>query len=117
MSITHGVIFDSDGTVYLDDQLIPGARETIEGLRRDSHAIVFVSNKPLESRSHYAAKLTWLEVPSHPDHVFDSSLVLIHYLSRHMPGPRCLPSVSSSCWESWRLPAFGPAKIRIRLTW
>jgi NagD protein len=86
MSRTHGVIFDLDGTVYLDDRLIPGARETIEGLRRDSYAIVFVSNKPLESRSHYAAKLTRLGVPTHPDDVINSSLVLIHYLSCHMPG-------------------------------
>jgi NagD protein len=81
-----GIIFDLDGTVYLDNQLIPGARETIEALRRDSHSIVFVSNKPLESRSNYAAKLTRLGIPTQPDDVINSSLVLVRYLRREMPG-------------------------------
>jgi arabinose operon protein AraL len=82
----HGVIFDLDGTVYRGDQLIPGARETIEWLRERSRPIVFVSNKPLQSRADYAAKLTRLDVPTHPDQVIHSPLVLSRYLSREMPG-------------------------------
>ena len=81
-----GIIFDLDGTVYLGDRLIPGARETIEWLRRHEHPIVFVSNKPLQSRADYAAKLSRLGVPTHPDEVINSSLVLVRYLSREMPG-------------------------------
>jgi NagD protein len=48
--------------------------------------MVFVSNKPLQSRADYAAKLTRLGVPTHPDDVINSSLVLTRYLSRQMPG-------------------------------
>lgn len=81
-----GVIFDLDGTVYLGDHLLPGARETIEWLRDHAHPVVFVSNKPLESRADYAAKLTRLDVPTRPDEVINSSLVLVRYLSREMPG-------------------------------
>ncbi len=81
-----GVIFDLDGTVYLSDHLIPGARQVIEHLRGQDRRMVFVSNKPLQSRIDYAAKLTRLGVPTHPDDVINSSLVLTHYLSREMPG-------------------------------
>lgn len=82
----QGVIFDLDGTVYRGHQLIPGARQTIEWLRRQAYPIVFVSNKPLQSRADYAAKLTRLDIPTHPDEVINSSLVLTHYLTREMPG-------------------------------
>jgi arabinose operon protein AraL len=84
----QGIIFDLDGTVYLSDQLIPGARETIEWLRGHAHPIVFVSNKPLQSRADYATKLTQLEVPTPPEQVINSSLVLVRHLSREMPGAR-----------------------------
>jgi arabinose operon protein AraL len=83
---SQGIIFDLDGTVYLGDQLIPGARQTIEWLRRRSHPIVFVSNKPLQTRADYAAKLTRLGIPTRPDDVINSSLVLVRYLSREMSG-------------------------------
>jgi arabinose operon protein AraL len=81
-----GVIFDLDGTVYLSDHLIPGARQVIEQLRGQGQRMVFVSNKPLQSRADYAGKLTRLGVPTHPDDVINSSLVLTRYLSREMPG-------------------------------
>jgi arabinose operon protein AraL len=81
-----GVIFDLDGTVYLSDHLIPGARQVIELLRGQGQRMVFVSNKPLQSRTDYAAKLTRLGVPTHPDDVINSSLVLTRYLGREMPG-------------------------------
>jgi len=82
----QGVIFDLDGTVYRGDHLIPGARETVEKLRRHSHPVVFVSNKPLQSRAEYAAKLTRLDIPTRPDEVIHSPLVLTRYLSREMAG-------------------------------
>ncbi len=81
-----GVIFDLDGTVYLSDHLIPGARQVIEQLRGQGQRMVFVSNKPLQSRADYAAKLTRLGVPTRPDDVINSSLVLTRYLGREMPG-------------------------------
>ncbi|GAB4545259.1 MAG: HAD-IIA family hydrolase [Anaerolineae bacterium] len=81
-----GIIFDLDGTVYLSDHLIPGAAETIQWLRQRGHPLLFVSNKPLQSRADYAAKLTRLGIPTPPDQVINSSLVLVRYLSREMPG-------------------------------
>lgn len=33
----EGYIFDLDGTIYLGDELIPGARETLERLRSEGN--------------------------------------------------------------------------------
>jgi NagD protein len=86
-----GIILDLDGTVYLDECLIPGARETIQWLRDRAYPIVFVSNKPLKSRADYAAKLTRLGVPTRPDEVINSSLVLVRHMSLKMPAAAVYP--------------------------
>jgi phosphoglycolate/pyridoxal phosphate phosphatase family enzyme len=84
--IFRGYIFDLDGTVYLGDALLPGARRTIEMLRALGSRVVFLSNKPLQSRADYAAKLTRLGIPTSPDEVINSSWVLARWLEREAPG-------------------------------
>jgi len=81
-----GYIFDLDGTIYLGEKLIPGARETIERLKSHSKKIVYLSNKPLQTREDYASKLTRLGIPTHPEEVINSSLVMARWLSRQAPG-------------------------------
>jgi HAD superfamily hydrolase (TIGR01450 family) len=77
----RGWLFDLDGTVYRGDVLVPGAAETLAALRAAGRRVVFLSNKPLESRADYAAKLTRLGVPAETDDVINSSLVLARHLS------------------------------------
>ncbi len=81
-----GYIFDLDGTIYLGEKLIPGAKETIEKLKSLSKKIVYLSNKPLQTRDDYAAKLTRLGIPTDPVEVINSSLVMARWLSRQAPG-------------------------------
>ncbi|MBN1810203.1 MAG: HAD-IIA family hydrolase [Anaerolineae bacterium] len=81
-----GYVFDLDGTVYLGDALLPGARRTIETLREMGARVVFLSNKPLETRADYAAKLTRLGIPTSPDEVINSSWVMARWLEREAPG-------------------------------
>jgi NagD protein len=84
--IFAGYILDLDGTVYLGDTLLPGAKHTIETLRAAGSRVVFLSNKPLETRADYAAKLTRLGVPTLPDDVINSSWVLVRWLAQEAPG-------------------------------
>jgi phosphoglycolate/pyridoxal phosphate phosphatase family enzyme len=89
MTVDHtfsGYIFDLDGTVYLGDALLPGARRTVEMLRGMGSRVVFLSNKPLETRTDYAAKLTRLGIPTSPDEVINSSWVMARWLSQEAPG-------------------------------
>jgi NagD protein len=78
-----GFIFDLDGTVYLSDKLIPGADKVIRLLREKRRKVVFLSNKPIQTREDYAAKLTRLGIPTQPDEVINSTLVMINYLKKN----------------------------------
>jgi len=82
----RGWLFDLDGTIYLGERLVPGADATIGALRAAGRRVVFLSNKPLQTRAEYAAKLTRLGVPAAPDDVINSSLVLARYLRDRDPG-------------------------------
>ena len=81
-----GYIFDLDGTIYLGEKLIPGAKETVERLKSLFKKIVYLSNKPLQTREDYANKLTRLGIPTKPEEVINSSLVMARWLSRQAPG-------------------------------
>ncbi|HET8531252.1 MAG TPA: HAD-IIA family hydrolase [Methylomirabilota bacterium] len=82
----RGWLFDLDGTIYRGERLIPGADATIAALREAGRRVAFLSNKPLQTRAEYAAKLTRLGVPAAPDDVINSSLVLARYLRDRDPG-------------------------------
>jgi len=81
-----GYIFDLDGTIYRGEKLIPGAQETIEKLKSLRKKIVYLSNKPLQTREDYAAKLTCLGIPTEPREVINSSLVMAQWLTENAPG-------------------------------
>lgn len=80
-----GFVFDLDGTVYLGEAALPGSVEGIAELRRRGKRVLFVSNKPLEPRAKYAAKLTRLGIPTPPDDVITSGFVMGHHLAHHQP--------------------------------
>jgi arabinose operon protein AraL len=82
----RGWLFDLDGTVYLGDRLLPGAAAAIAALRGDGRRVAFLTNKPLQTRADYAAKLTRLGIATAPDDVITSSLVLARHLARLDPG-------------------------------
>jgi HAD superfamily hydrolase (TIGR01457 family) len=83
-----GFIFDLDGTVYLSNALIPGADRVIRRLREKGRKVVFLSNKPVETREAYAAKLTQLGIPTPAGEVINSSFVMVRYLLRRAPGAK-----------------------------
>ena len=82
----RGWLFDLDGTVYLGERLIPGAAEAVAALREAGRRVAFLSNKPLQTRADYAAKLSRLGVPAAADDVINSSLVLARHLHGLDPG-------------------------------
>ncbi len=80
-----GFIFDLDGTVYLSDKLIPDADRVITLLRERGRRVVFLSNKPIQTREDYASKLTRLGIPTQPKEVINSTFVMISYLKKNAP--------------------------------
>jgi NagD protein len=84
----RGFILDLDGTIYRGDQLIPGAERAVRRLRENRRKVVFLSNKPLQTREDYAAKLTRLGIPTRPEEVINSSFVMVNYLKKVAPQAR-----------------------------
>lgn len=82
------IIFDLDGTVYLGEAALPGAVEAIAELRRQGKRTLFVSNKPVEPRGVYAAKLTRLGIPTNEAEVITSAYVLGRHLAGSAPDLR-----------------------------
>jgi NagD protein len=80
-----GILFDLDGTIYLGDAALPGSVAALAELRRLGKQTLFVSNKPLESRLVYAAKLTHLGIPTTADAIITSTFVLGRHLAAHEP--------------------------------
>jgi NagD protein len=86
-----GYVFDLDGTLYLGDALLPGARTTVAAVRDAGGRVVFLTNKPLDLPADYAAKLTSLGIPAEPSDVVSSTDALVAYLATHARGARLYP--------------------------
>ena len=79
-----GFIFDLDGTVYLDNHLIDGAREAIQELRDRGDKIVFLTNKSIETISAYVKKLTGLGIEVERENVVNSNFLAARYLASNL---------------------------------
>ncbi len=71
----NGYIFDLDGTIYLSNQLLAKADKVIAKLTEQQKKVVFLSNKPIESRTNYVNKLTKMGIKADLDTIVNSSLV------------------------------------------
>lgn len=84
-------VFDLDGTIYLGEALLPGARRLIETLRQRSRRVVFCSNNPTKRPDEYAAKLTRLGLPTPVRDVYTSLAATVSWIGRNMPTARVFP--------------------------
>ena len=77
--------FDLDGTIYLGDGLLPGARETIETLRDRGKAVRFLSNNPTKDPEQYAEKLAGLGLETPIEEIVNTTVTTTHWLLEHAP--------------------------------
>ncbi|WP_036196318.1 HAD-IIA family hydrolase [Nocardioides aequoreus] len=82
----EGYLLDLDGTVYLGDELLPGAGEVITRLREAGRQTLFLSNNPTRDPRMYAEKLTRLGLPTAPSHVVNPVVTMVDWLRREAPG-------------------------------
>jgi NagD protein len=86
-----GYAFDLDGTIYLEDGLLPGVRRVLEILRQRRIRIVFVSNNPTHSCDEMRAKLAELGISASHREIVNSSEVLVRYLQERELGRTVYP--------------------------
>jgi HAD superfamily hydrolase (TIGR01450 family) len=83
--------FDLDGTIYLGDGLLPGARDLIEGLRERGKVVRFLSNNPTKDPEQYADKLDGLGLPTPVEEIVNTTVTTTHWLLEHAPGAVVFP--------------------------
>ncbi len=81
-----GYLFDLDGTIYLGDELLPGARQLVTTLRALGRKTLFLSNNPTKDPQMYAEKLTRLGIPTDPENVVNPLVTLAAWLRREAAG-------------------------------
>lgn len=89
-TVFGGYVFDLDGTLYLGDELLPGAAEAVAAVRGAGARVAFLTNKPLERPAAYAAKLHDLGIAAGPADVVSSTDALVRYLRAEAAGARIL---------------------------
>ena len=84
-------VFDMDGTIYLGDDLLPGAARLVTELRRRAIPVRFLSNNPTRDPDMYAAKLTKLGLPTDVDDIANTVVTTVRWLQDHRPGAVVFP--------------------------
>jgi len=80
MRNVRGFLIDLDGVLYVGDNAIPGAQETIEYLEENGFLFRFVSNTTRKSRSSIAKRLTALGFNIPADYIFTPPRAAIGYM-------------------------------------
>jgi HAD superfamily hydrolase (TIGR01450 family) len=83
--------FDLDGTIYLGDHLLPGARRLVEELRRRGLVVRFLSNNPTKDPEQYADKLARLGLPTPVDEIVNTVVTMTRWLLDNAPGAVVYP--------------------------
>ncbi len=81
-------LLDMDGTTYLGDRLLPGAREFLNLLQAHQIGFMFLTNNSSKHRGQYAEKLRRLGLDVSEAQIFTSGEATAIMLRRQKPGAR-----------------------------
>ncbi|MBA2692945.1 MAG: HAD-IIA family hydrolase [Rubrobacter sp.] len=87
----EGYVFDLDGTIYLGDELLPGAKRMVEKIREHGKRVVFLSNNPTKGLKDYVEKLTRLGLPTPEDDIVNTVVTATEYLLQNHPDATVYP--------------------------
>lgn len=93
-------LFDLDGTIYLGDQLLPGAGELIGALRTVDLPVRFLSNNPTKSRAAYVERLRRLGIEVEPEEIVTSVQAMTTWLLATHPEATVYPISESPLIEA-----------------
>lgn len=73
-------LLDLDGVVYIGRNPLPGAKETIERLRKEGKQVYFVTNDPVPTRSQIARRLQDMGIAAQVDEIVSCGWATAQYL-------------------------------------
>ncbi|MDR1768087.1 MAG: HAD-IIA family hydrolase [Propionibacteriaceae bacterium] len=100
-ALCEAYLFDLDGTVYLGDELLPGAAEAIGELRRRGIPVRFLSNNPTKTPEQYADKLGDLGLPTPAADIANTVVATTRWLLRNHPGATVFPIAEAPLIEAF----------------
>jgi len=86
-----GYLFDLDGTIYLGDQLLPGAQEVIDAIRVAGRKLLFLSNNPTRDAEQYVSKLGAMGIAVEAREILNTVTTMTDWLRRFHPGATVFP--------------------------
>lgn len=81
-------LLDMDGTIYLGDRLIYGAKEFLRAIKDQGKRYIFLTNNSSKSKEIYVEKLNKLGIEARKEEVFTSGEATTMYLKKQKPGAR-----------------------------
>ena len=81
-------LFDMDGTLYLGDNVYPGAHELMEALPSLGKRYIYLTNNSSRAGEDYITRLRRLGFPCEAENVFTSGMATGLYLNQNYPGAK-----------------------------
>ena len=81
-------LFDLDGTVYVDDSLLPGARELLKYITDNNGRYVYITNNSSKSVEDYLKKAERIGLPADKDSFYTSAQATALYLKEKYDGKK-----------------------------
>ena len=110
-------LFDLDGTIYLGEDLLPGARRLIEELRGRDIPVRFLSNNPTKAPAQYAEKLARLGLPTPIGDIANTVATMTTWLTTNHPDAVVFPIAERPLIEAFEAAGIAmsedPAQIDI----
>ncbi len=76
-------LLDMDGTIYLGNSLLPGAKEFIEFMEKSGRKFLFFTNNPTKDAEQYQDKLNRLGIHVSKEHILTSGMATVEFLKRN----------------------------------
>lgn len=93
-------LFDLDGTIYLGDQVLPGARRLIAALHALGKRVRFLTNNPRYDPGQYAARLNAMGIRVRPIEIITAANSMALWLKQHEPDATVFPIGDEPLWSA-----------------
>jgi HAD superfamily hydrolase (TIGR01450 family) len=98
-------LLDLDGTLYLGDEILPGAFDLLRVLQETGRRFIYLTNNSSRAGEDYVSRLAGMGFPCTSEDVFTSGMATALYLNEHFPGRTVYP-VGTPAFER-ELKSFG----------
>lgn len=79
------IIFDLDGVMYIGDEAVAHAPETVSLLRKNNFIVRFLTNNSTRTRKTFSDKLNGMGIEAAPEEIMSSAVATREYLKKRSP--------------------------------